>query len=161
MAEQIEGLNEVLAKMKSLQNDAKYKGGRFALRKAANLVANNIRLNAAKIDDPKSAADISANVAVRFGSRFYRRTGDLMFRVGIRGGAGGDDPSEKFDGLPGKDTRHWRQVEFGHRDRKSGKEVAPQPFFIRSLADHTSQTINEFAVQYGKAINRALKRAGR
>ena len=155
MAEEfsLTGLDDLLAKFKSVKGDVKYKGGRFALRKAANLVADRVRSNAAQVDDPASAADISKNVAVRWSSRTFKKTGNLAFRVGIMGGAGGRATSESLSGLPGEDTRHWRFLEFGT------SKMRAQPFMRKSLADNISAATTEFISQYGKALDRALKKA--
>ena len=56
------GIDELLGKLEGVAHDVKYKGGRFALRNAANLVANAAKSNAQRIDDPQSAQDISKNV---------------------------------------------------------------------------------------------------
>lgn len=150
---EIKGLEQLRAKLKSVSDDVQFKGGRFALRKAANLIANKVKESAKTIDDPKSAADISKNVAVRWSGRYFKRTGDLKFRVGILGGAGGSAKASSFEKFPGKDTRHWRFIEFGT------KKMRAQPFMLPSLRNNISPATNEFVVQYGKAIDRAIKRA--
>lgn len=149
----IEGVEDLNAKLKSVSEDVKSKGGRFALRKAANLVRDAAKRNATTIDDPRSPEDISKNIAVRWSGKTFKRTGDLMFRVGVMGGAGGNRPSEAFDTLPGADTRHWRHVEFGTEKTRA------QPFFQKALSENVSKATNEFVTQYGKAIDRAIKRA--
>jgi len=44
--------------MKGLSNDLQYKGGRSALRKAANIIRNTAIENAAQIDDSSTAEEI-------------------------------------------------------------------------------------------------------
>ena len=108
---------------------------------------------ASRIDDPRSAEDIAANIVERWGSRRFKRTGDLMFRVGVMGGAGGNKEASAFAGLPGGDTRHWRQLEFGN----SNHDANP---FMRPAADQAGQqAVDTFIKEYGKAIDRALRRA--
>lgn len=75
-------------KLKALPDAFRYKGARFALRKAANLVRDAAQQNARKLDDPATASVIAENIAVRFSSRTFKRTGNVMFRVGVMGGAG-------------------------------------------------------------------------
>lgn len=147
------GMDELLGKLDSVNQDIKYKGGRFALRKAANLIAQKAKEGALRIDDPATASNIAKNIAVRWSGRFFKATGNLKFRVGVMGGAGGPKPSEYYDGNPGKDTRHWRYHEFGTRNHKA------QPFMRPAGEQNTGEALNEFATQYGKAIDRALKRA--
>lgn len=148
------GMNEVLGRLDSISHDAKYKGGRFALRKAANLVAANAKDNAREIDDPKSTEEIAKNIAVRWSTRTFKSTGDLKFRVGVIGGAGGRGSPEKLASNPGGDTRHWRMLEFG-----SENNIPARPFMRRALSENTSQAIDEFARHFEPAINRAIKRA--
>lgn len=150
------GLDSLLGKLEAVTHDAKYKGGRFALRKAANLVKAKVQENAKRIDDTASAADISANAAVRWSSRTFKRTGNLAFRVGIMGGAGGNlSQKEQASGLPGGDTRHWRLVEFGTEHSRA------QPFMRPALSQNIGAATDEFIKQYDKALDRAIKKAAK
>lgn len=147
------GLEDLLAKFESVSHDVKHKGGRFALRKAAQLVRDAAKANAQELDDPQTAANISKNVAERWSGKRFKSTGDLMFRVGVMGGAGGNKPESAFDGFPGKDTRHWRYLEFGTERQPA------QPFLRKALEDNINNATNEFVSQYEKALDRAIKRA--
>jgi HK97 gp10 family phage protein len=174
----IEGAEALNAKLKAVGHEISYKGGRFGLRKAANLVASDAKSNALRLDDPKTSEQIAKNVAVRWGSRRFKRTGDLMFRVGILGGAapstsraaeysrrrrrkaGVKSLAElgelvgKGKGNPGGDTWYWRLLEFGTR------KMAAQPFMRQALESNTNEATNEFVRHAKKAIDRAVKRAG-
>lgn len=146
----VEGLDPLLARMENLSFDLRKKGGRFAMRKAANLIRDKARENAKQLDDPKSAADISANIAVRFSPKDFKRNGNLVFRVGVLGGAGGRKSAEQLSGLPGQDTRHWRQQEFGNSRHPA------QPFMRRALSENIQAATDEFINQYNKALDRAI-----
>lgn len=148
----MEGLPELLGKLDTVTDDIKYKGGRFALRRAAQVIRDQAKQNASKIDDPRSAADIEANIVERWNGRLFKRTGRLGFRVGVRGGSGGNKPASAFSGLPGGDTRHWRQQEFGNSNH------AAQPF-MRPAMDKGQQAVDTFIKEYDKALSRAIKRA--
>lgn len=150
----MEGLDALTAKLEGLKYDIAKKGGRFALRKAAQVVRDAARQNARQIDDPQTAADIAKNVTERWSNRYNKQTGDLKFRVGIQGGAGGNKTGAQLAGLPGGDTRHWRHVEFGT------EKTAAQPFFVRSMMQNAQQATNVFIREYVRAIDRALKKAG-
>lgn len=152
VAVDVEGLAPLLARMEGMSFDLRKKGGRFAMRKAANVIRDKARENAKQLDDPTSAADISANVAVRFSPKDFKRNGNLVFRVGVLGGAGGKKTAEQLSGLPGKDTRHWRQQEFGNSRHPA------QPFMRRALAENIQAATNEFISQYNKSLDRAIKR---
>jgi len=149
----VDGLAEVLGKFEAIEVDLKTKGGRFALRKAAQLVRDKARQNAAALDDPETAANIESNIVERWSGRTFKRTGNLMFRVGVMGGAGGNASSASLDGLPGKDTRHWRYKEFGT------EKIAATPFMRRALAENIAAAISEFSTQYDKKMTRAIKAA--
>lgn len=158
----LEGIEALTEKLKTLSEDIKYKGGRTALRKAAQLVAKAAAANAMKIDDPDSAENISRNIVdgnkypgVRWSSRRFKSTGDLMFRVGVSGGAGGSRSSEQVASAnPGGDTRHWRLVEFG-----SEHNTPARPFMRPALSENIQPATSEFIKEYDKAIDRALRRA--
>lgn len=147
------GLDELLGKLDSVNQDLKYKGGRFALRKAANLVRDAAKQNAQRLDDPNSDADISKNIAVRWSGRTFKATGDLKFRVGVMGGAGGRAKKGSQKDLPGGDTRHWRHLEFGTEKTRA------QPFMRPALEDNIGQATGAFVDNYWPAVERALRRA--
>lgn len=141
--------------MKAVTDDVRLRGGRFALRKAAEALAQIIRDNSTRIDNPATPErSIPANVAVRWNRKQFEASQRLGFRVGILGGAGGSAKSSSLAGNPGGDTRYWRHVEFGNSRTRA------QPFMRRALADNISQITGIFADQYGAALTRAIKRAG-
>lgn len=151
----LEGAESLAGKLRELKSDVRYKGGRAALRKAANIVVDHAKAGAQRIDDPETKENIAANIVLRWNGRLYKRTGQLGFRVGVLGGAGGRKKSAGLTGLPGGDTRHWRLLEFGT------EKMRAQPFMRSALADHISQVVGTFVTQYEKAIDRALKRAAK
>lgn len=149
------GVDELVATLREVTYETKYKGGRTALRKAAQLIRDKAKQGAARINDPKTSQSIEANITERWNGRRYRATGDLGFRVGVLGGAGGNLDSESYSGLPGGDTRHWRLVEFGTEKARA------QPFMRPALENNIGEAINVFATEYEKALARAIKRANR
>lgn len=146
------GLDSLLGKIDSIKQETKRKTGRAALRKAANVVRDAAKANAKRINDPRSAPDIAENIAVRFSKKRFKRTGDLMFRVGVMGGAGGGKKGSR-DGLPGKDTRHWRFKEFGT------EKMPADPFMRPALENNINLATDTFIREYEKGIDRAIKRA--
>lgn len=154
MAESIEfsliGIDSLLGKLQSVKYDIKRKGGRAALRRAAQLVAENAREGAARLDDKETGRSIAQNIAVRWNGRRFRATGDLAFRIGVLHGAVLKDGGSKAENSP---TPHWRLLEFGT------ERIRAQPFLRTALADHISAVTDEFLSQYEKAIDRAIRRA--
>lgn len=172
------GASEVTAKLREVQKDVRLKGGRFALRKAANLVRDAAKASADAIDRPETEQHIAANVVVRFSPRDFRRNGNLVFRVGILGGARSQSKSARSSarrrrrqgtasleslgevagagkGNPGGDTFYWRFQEFGTED------IAGKHFMENALRLNVNNAQNTFVRQYGKALDRAIRRAER
>lgn len=147
---EIQGIKELSAKLLSIGSDLKYKGGRFALRKAANLVAESARRGAMLVDDPETGRSIVDNIAVRFSTRTFKRNGNLMFRVGVKHGAVLKKGGSISANAP---TPHWRLLEFGT------EEMSASPFMRPALESNVSSATNEFVSQYKKSIDRAIKRA--
>ncbi|MCE0229845.1 HK97 gp10 family phage protein, partial [Klebsiella pneumoniae] len=81
------GLDSVLGKLDAVSQVTRDKSGRAALRKAANVIRDRARTNAARVDDPLTKETIYKNIVVSFSSKAFRRTGDPTFRVGVMGGA--------------------------------------------------------------------------
>lgn len=164
----IQGLDEVLAKLEGLKYETRFKGGRFALRRAAQLVTNAAKENAERLDDPASPEKIADNIALRWNGRRYKATGELAFRIGVLGGArqyadtkknvragkaGQAYVTDGDKGNPGGDTFYWRFLEFGTATS------AAKPFMRPALENNVDAAIDEFVKQYGLAIDRALKRS--
>lgn len=166
----LEGLDELRDKLQKLAADAQYRGGRSALRKAAELVAVKARENALRINDPQSETEIAKNIAFRWDGRHFKQSGDMKFRIGVLGGArryaesrrntrsgragesygvGGDKTN------PGGDTFYWRYLEFGT------SKMAAKPFLRSALADNIGAATDMFINEFDKTIDRALKRAAR
>lgn len=182
----IEGLESLLGKLEEINTDIRRKGGRAALRKAAQLVADAAKANVQKVDDPSTAENIAKNIAVRWNGRRFKQSGDLGFRVGVLGGARNN---EKYGEIttgrsgkanPGGDTWYWRFIEFGRgevRPRKKNKKgilankekgeffgsyagpAKAQPFMRPALSENTDAATNAFVNEYEKALDRAIKRA--
>lgn len=147
----LDGIDEVLKKFKLVDNETRYKSGRFALRRSANIVRDAMIEGAKRIDDPDTPEDISKNVAIRWGGRRFRRTGDLNFRVGLLGGARQQKQSGKE--APGGHTFYWRFIEFGT------DKMPAQPFVRNALEDNIQKATDEFVKQYSRSLDRAIKRA--
>lgn len=156
MAETIEfsliGLDGLLGKLDSVKQDVKFKGGRFALRKAAQLIADKAKEGAKRVDDPSTGRSIADNIALRWNGRLFKRTGDLGFRVGVRHGAVLKNGGDTSTNAP---TPHWRLLEFGT------EKMQAHPFMRSALADNISAATSTFISEYEKAIDRAIKRAAK
>lgn len=146
------GTDDLVAKFEAITKDVKYKGGRFALRKAANVVSKAAKSGADRIDDPTTGRSISGNIAVRFSTRTFKRTGDLVFRVGVKHGSLLRNGGSESTNAP---TPHWRLHEFGT------EKMMATPFMRPALESNIASATNEFITQYKKALDRAIKKAAK
>lgn len=143
------GLPELKKKLDGLAFDAQKKGGRFALRKAAQVFRDRAKQNAQRFDDPETRRSIARNIVERWDNRYFKQTQNLKFRVGVLGGA----KSQKVKGRD--DTWHWRLLEFGT------EKMRAQPFMRPAGEQGAQQATDTFVREFGKSIDRALKRMGK
>lgn len=146
------GLDSLLGKLGEVSVDVRRKGGRAALRKAAQLVVQKAKAGAERIDDKATGRSISDNIALRWNGRLFKRTGDLGFRIGVLHGAVLKDGGDLSTNAP---TPHWRLIEFGT------EKMPAAPFMRPALADSISEVTNTFVTEYEKAIDRAIRRAAK
>lgn len=146
------GLDGLLGKLGAVSLDVRHKGGRAALRKAAQVVVQKAKEGAERIDDKATGRSISDNIALRWNGRLFKRTGDLGFRIGVLHGAVLKDGGDLSSNAP---TPHWRLIEFGT------EKMPAAPFMRPALADHISLVTNTFVTEYEKAIDRAIRRAAK
>lgn len=146
------GLDSLLGKLSEVSVDVRRKGGRAALRKAAQVVVQKAKAGAERIDDKATGRSISDNIALRWNGRLFKRTGDLGFRIGVLHGAVLKDGGDLSSNAP---TPHWRLIEFGT------EKMPAAPFMRPALADSISEVTNTFVTEYEKAIDRAIRRAAK
>lgn len=158
---EIKGAEELKKRLENITSDLKMKGGRSALRSAANVLRNDAISNAKAVDDSKTEEEIAKNIVVRWSGRTFKRTGDIAFRVGVLGGAratkkGGalekmGELSGKGKDNPGGATWYWRFLEFG-----TSRSLA-RPF-MRKAMNKTDDATAAFIKAYNKALDKALKK---
>ncbi len=146
------GLDSLLGKLSEVSVDVRHKGGRAALRKAAQVLVQKAKAGAERIDDKATGRSISDNIAMRWNGRLFKRTGDLGFRIGVLHGAVLKDGGDLSSNAP---TPHWRLIEFGT------EKMPAAPFMRPALADSISEVTNTFVTEYEKAIDRAIRRAAK
>ncbi|AYN10197.1 HK97-gp10 family putative phage morphogenesis protein [Pseudomonas putida] len=146
------GLDSLLGKLSEVSVDVRRKGGRAALRKAAQVVVQKAKAGAERMDDKATGRSISDNIALRWNGRLFKRTGDLGFRIGVMHGAVLKDGGDLSSNAP---TPHWRLIEFGT------EKMPAAPFMRPALADSISEVTNTFVTEYEKAIDRAIRRAAK
>lgn len=153
MAEfEIQGLGNVLQRMRTLAPKLQQKGARTAARKGANIIRKAAQENAKRINDPQTAEDISKNIAVQFASKSSKREGGVVMRVGVRGGARQTSGGLKGKGNanPGGDTWYWRLVEFGTSRTRA------QPFMRPALANNVEKVTSTVVTELNKEIDKLI-----
>lgn len=148
----ITGVDSLLGKLDSISDDLRRRGGRAALRKAANVIVDRAKTNASRIDDPLTGRSITANVAMRWNGRLFKKTGNLGFRIGVLHGAVLKKHPDLGENAP---TPHWRLIEFGTEN------VRAQPFVRPAAESSVGEVVSVFATECEKAIDRAIKRAAK
>jgi len=86
---------------------------------------------------------------LRFSSSFFKRTGDIKFRIGILGGAKEDEADATNKGGA---TWYWRFKELG----TSRSEA--DPFLFPALSENIDKATNEFSSQFSRWIDRRVKK---
>jgi HK97 gp10 family phage protein len=162
----LHGVDEVMGKLQGLGPAMRKKGFRFAGRKAALVIQEAAEANALRIDDPATAEQIAKNIVVRFSPRAFKATGNIMFRVGVMGGArqyadtkenrrkrrvGASYETAGDKTNPGGDTWYFRLVEFGTSRTRA------QPFMRTALEGNIGKATNEFATSVNQWLDRNLK----
>lgn len=149
----LNGADEIMGKIREVKSDVAKRGGRAALRKAAQVVEQALKTNAQALDDIGTGRSIADNVALRWNGRLNKSTGDLGFRIGIMGTAKTARRGEKVELGTGAKTPHWRLLEFGTEN------MPAKPFARKALAENIALVTNTFITEYNKALDRAIKRA--
>ncbi len=143
------GAEELNRKMKALADERTAKKlARKAGRQAINIVRDAARANAQALDDPETRERIFKNIAVRGGKS--RNRGDVVLRVGVRGGAGQNQHSKDTSGMSGGDTRHWRYIEFPTAHR------AATPFMRPAMANNIDAVTKRFTEIFGQGLDEEL-----
>lgn len=144
------GFDGLRGKLRLLSDEGQSKSAKFAGRKAADVLRAAVSKEAASVDDSSTTNSIEENIASRFSGKHFKRTGDVKYRIGVRGGASSRQANERN---PGGDTFYWRFLNFGTQNM-------PQHMSLeRGAQKSESEVFQTFRIQYGKAIDRALKRA--
>lgn len=146
----ISGLDPVLAKLAAVSDTVRRKAGRAALRKAGNIIVKAAKLKVSQDDDPETARSIAANVAMQWNNRRFRTTGDIAFRIGVRGGAVVPKGQAIPDGVKAA-TPHWRFIEFGT------KTSIAKPFLRPAMANNIQAVSDTFVTALTAALDKAIR----
>ena len=165
MANQIEGLDDVTAKMRELSNPKKQKNAATrSARKAMAVVRKAAVANAKALDDSNSPERIWKNIQVKASKT---KQGFVLMKVGVRGGAmsyanttanrranrvGETYATAGSKENPGGDTFYFRFLEFGT------SKVPATPFLRPALNNNMEAVqgsfVDDFSAQLDKEIAR-------
>lgn len=139
---QIQGLDEIMRRMKALPGEINKKAARSAARKAMNIVRDAARAGARQLDDPETAANIAKNIAVSESGKQGKQIGGIVMRVGVRGGGRlSRDPAN---------TGHWRFLELGTSQQRA------QPFMLPALESNVGRVTEKLVAELNPAIDKVL-----
>lgn len=143
----LKGMSQAIDRMKALPNTVRKKVVMGALRKSAVLVAGAAKVNALQNDDPETGRKIASNIQVRFASKTYKRTGDVMYRIGVATPKGRIPKGNPDEGDKGP-TPHWHLLELGT------ETIAATPFMLPALASNTEAAIATFSAEATKRMDK-------
>lgn len=145
MANEITGLDEVIAKMRLLGKPKKVKNAATrSARKAMNIVNKAAKVNAKAFDDKDSGNKIWKNIVTKAGKT--RGSDKVVMKVGVKGGA----KEARGTGNSGGDTWYWRHKELGT------SRQAAAPFMRPALRNNTNQVEAEFKRSFLEELDKEI-----
>lgn len=129
-------LHNLIDRMKHLDNKVQSTIARRATLKGINVIRDQARANAQRVDDPKTPNNIATNITTQYASKLSRMQRGAAYRLGVRGGAQSQkglepEPTHTATGRKrkqwGGDTFYWRFLEFGT------SKMAAKPFMRPAL----------------------------
>lgn len=145
MANEMQGLDEVIAKLQQLGKPKKVKNAATrSARKAMNIVNKAAKANAKAFDDKESGNKIWKNIATSPAK--IKSTNFLIMRVGVKGGA----KQRVGTGNSGGDTWYWRLKEFGT------SRYPAAPFMRPALSNNKDAVEAEFKRSFSEELDKEI-----
>lgn len=144
---ELQGMDAVIVKMRTLANDMRRKVAMGATRRAARVVTNAAKVNAQAVDDPNTGRRIASNIQQRFNGKFYKATGDIMYRVGVASPKGKIPKGNPDEGDKGP-TPHWHLLELGT------EKMRARPFMAPALSSNVEAAMSVFSAEMNKGIEK-------
>jgi HK97 gp10 family phage protein len=148
----ITGADEIVRKLKLLPERIGRNAMRRALRKGANVIRDQARVNAKALDDNLTREAIWKNIVTQgMGRKRERQAAGVGMRVGVLGGARstGGDPSS-----PGGDTFYWRYLEMGT------SKIAARPFLRSAASSSAEKAISATVAAMNIEMDKELRKLG-
>lgn len=140
------GMKEISDKLRALKQEVRPKIAQGAMKNAAMLLKKYAQEGALRVDDPATGRMIRDNVKYQFAARIYKKSGDIVYRVGVNTKRG-RIPKGNPDEGPRGNTPHWHLVEYGTELARA------QPYMRPALENNVSELINVIATETERAID--------
>ena len=158
----IGGLEGVIDQLRKVDRTVRLKLARSAGRKGANVVRDAARSGFKALDRSGTKNKIYEQVAVQFAGRYLKRTGDLMFRVGIRGGAKqykNTTENRRKRRVGGNyevagSVFYWRFLELGT------SRIAARPVLVPAASQNQGKVFAAMAAEYERGFTKLGKGVG-
>src|SRR5699024_2178586 len=136
MAREFKNAAELERTLRQLPAKLQKRAVKSAARKGANVIKKAAQQNAKRFDDPATASKVWKEITVRAGKR--RRNGDVVMRVGVKGGAKryvNNKENRRLGRVGGSyegpgAVYYWRFLEFGT------SKMRAQPFMRPAMSEH-------------------------
>ena len=172
---QLRGSDVVIERLDALPKKLKRKAAKVALRRGANIMRDDARSRAKRIDDRDTPPKIWKNIRTQEATRTGRRIGGVVMRVGVAGTALASKTKQEraslSAGLPGGSTQHWRFEEFGFKTGKrrtrfqklrdkvlrrefGSREFPARPFLRPAMSQNIGAVTDKVATEIAAAIER-------
>ncbi|MDN3397693.1 HK97 gp10 family phage protein [Psychrobacter sp. APC 3426] len=164
MTNEIEGLDEVIAKLRALGKPRKVKNAATrSSRKAMNIVKKAAIQNAKALDDKDSPRRIWKNIVTQAGKT--KGSDKVMMKVGVKGGAkkyaatrvnrranraGRTYATQGDKKNPGGDTWYWRLLEFGSAANSA------TPFLRPAISNNKDAVEAEFKRSFSEELDKEI-----
>lgn len=144
MANEMQGLDEVLENIKRLGNPKKAKSAATkAARRAMNILRKDVATRAKAIDDKDTTTKVWKNVKTK--AKRSRDKEEIIMQVGLAGGA------KKPTGQVIDSTWYWRFVELGTVNSPAN------PFMRSAFSDNRNTIEEEFTKVFSEEILKRLE----
>lgn len=148
----ITGADEIVRKLKLLPERVGRNAMRRALRKGANVIRDQARVNAKALDDNLTREAIWKNIVTQgMGRKREKQAGGVGMRVGVLGGARQKGGSS---GNPGGDTWYWRLLEYGT------SKIAARPFMRQAMVSTAEKALSTTISAMGTEMDKELRKLG-
>jgi HK97 gp10 family phage protein len=148
----ITGTEQIVRNLKLLPERIGRNAMRRALRKGANMIRDQARINARQMDDNLTREAIYKNIVTQgMGRKRERQAGGVGMRVGVLGGA---RKGRGGDSNPGGDTWYFRLVEFGT------SKMAARPFLRPAMSSQAGKAFSTTIETMKKETDKELSKLG-